>query len=209
MKQRITIQDLEQLSPGQQNRLKELWAPELYDVAAAYICKDVSINAIDHFEFVVGSIGLYGTHIFLTDLKAIDDIEEEEETMADDKESIHSPLYDEGDFDDNNDYNDDEDYEDDEDDEYYDEFDENDLEANYIRPDTFSKEDCLPLLNIGQMIDILQKNNFGKTSFQLHVSTYDLMCEIGNENPSWDTYEEEYKTGELCDVLWESVKELL
>ncbi|WP_242855840.1 hypothetical protein [Ruminiclostridium josui] len=40
-----------------------------------------------------------------------------------------------------------------------------DFSFEFQRPESFHKEDCLPLLDIGQMIDILQRKNFGDCEF--------------------------------------------
>jgi hypothetical protein len=110
-----------------------------------------------------------------------------------------------GDMSDENEEAQDEEY----DEEYQEEeFEEEDLEDNYQLPAVHIKDDCTPLLTIGNMIDILQKNNYGKFDFFLSTSTYDIGCELGKNDSSWGNYSD-WEPAELCDVLWESVKELL
>ena len=105
--------------------------------------------------------------------------------------------------------NDSEDYEDESfEDEPEADFNEEDLECNYERPSIFSKSDCAPLLTIGQMIDILQKNNFGYSDFYLYASTGQTGCELGKDIAGGSGYRD-YEAGELCNVLWESVKAML
>lgn len=89
-----------------------------------------------------------------------------------------------------------------------DDFQDEDLEDNYQRPVTHTKNECTPLLTIGEMIEILQKNNFGKYDFFLTASTYEIGCEIGRDDSSWEN-NRDWEPAELCDVLWESIKDLL
>jgi len=54
------------------------------------------------------------------------------------------------------------------------------------------KQDCLPILSIGQMIEILQKNN------------------ISNDLLSYcNTYIMRIECEDICDALWQAVKEIL
>lgn len=87
-------------------------------------------------------------------------------------------------------------------------FQEEDLEDNYQLPVTHIKSECTPLLTIGSMIEILQKSNYGKFDFFLTASTYEIGCELGRDDSSWGN-NKDWEPAELCDVLWESIKELL
>jgi|GEM_PF-219026 len=233
MKMQITGQDLAQLTADQKRNLSDLWIPQKYDVAVAYICKDIANEEYDEFQFVVGNIELFHTHVYLTDIREICNSSPSGEgngqnvstpTTKEDHEGAE-PIYTQTDsvfgesfiassspeqfhqavenmqapFDEEEGYDEDE---------SYDEFSEEDLESNYERPTTFNKEDCVPLLNIGQMIEILQRNNFGKYDFYLSASTYEVGCELGKNTANWDKFQD-YRQAELCDVLWESVKALL
>jgi hypothetical protein len=216
MKMKVTRDDLAQLSAYQKQRLTELWIPEKYDVAVASICKDIANDEYDEIEFVVGNIAIvHGTHIYLTDLKAVPDntgldTDNVEHDSQSDKrlkhdsaifgqagEDISAPLKDMPDNEENFEHY----FESDDENEHYHEY-------NYERPTTFSKEECVPLLNIGQMIDILHRNNFGKHDFYLIANTYEISCELGKSVARWDSGEEN-TPAELCDVLWESVKAIL
>ena len=87
-------------------------------------------------------------------------------------------------------------------------FSEDEMESNYERPSVFNKQDCVPLLNIGQMIALLERNNFGKYDFFVSVCTLENYCELGRSGASWEGLSD-YQPAELCDVLWESLKALL
>ena len=102
----------------------------------------------------------------------------------------------------------DEDFEEQDEDYQEEDFQEEDLEDNYQRPVTHTKNECTPLLTIGEMIEILQKNNFGKYDFFLSASTYEIGCEIGRDDSSWGN-NRDWEPAELCDVLWESIKDIL
>lgn len=75
-----------------------------------------------------------------------------------------------------------------------------------FRPAFFNKEECSPLFNIGQMIEILSRSNFGEGDFYLTASNGEIGCEIGKNAASWEAYGQGYETKELCDVLWELIK---
>jgi hypothetical protein len=234
MKQRITRKDLDKLADEQKRRLNELWTPSLYDAAVARVLKNVATDEYDEYTFVVGGISIYGTSIYLTDIAAgKTGLQSESESADTEMESgvqqtedpslaiKIDPLFGEnyqslGNRDDlniavegieNAIVNEDEEDSGDEMEEE-ESFEEGDLEDNYQLPAVLIKADCTPLLTIGCMIEILQKNNFGKFDFFLSACTYDIGCELGRGNSSWGNYSG-WEPAELCDVLWESVKELL
>jgi hypothetical protein len=235
MKQRITRRDLENLTNEQKRRLNELWTPSVYDVAVAKVLKSVATDEYDEYEFVVGEISLSGTSIYLTNISAVKTetssqsepsytVMKTEEPRVEDSlltvkvdtffgESISG-------FGNRDDYNrategmvdslgDEYDENTDDEQEQQEEvFQEEDLEDNYQLPTTLIKVDCTPLLTIGNMIEILQNNHYGKFDFFFSVSTNDIGCELGEENSSWGNHPD-WEPAELCDVLWESIKELL
>lgn len=226
MKMRITRKELSELTSDQRRNLTDRWIPQIYDVAVASICKDAEEEEFDEMEFVVGKIEIFhGSHIYLTDLRAVidDNVQHPEEneelniqtdpvfgsrteTQADSSslgravDNLKEP------FDDveQSEGASDEDYDEDVRDGYA----EDEAKWDYERPTMFNKEECVPLLNIGQMIDMLQRNNFGKYDFYLTASTYEIGCELGNNNADWEN-NHDYEPKELCEVLWESVKALL
>jgi len=204
MKLRITRKDLEDLNFEQKQNLCDLWIPNVYDAAVATLCVDAAEEKFDQITFVVGGIKLMKHHdIMLTDLKFMPDeqlkIQEEElysSNIASDRidgieglsaqveETEEEPL---------------EDFS----------FDE-DFTFEFQRPESFSKQDCVPLLDIGQMIDILQKKNFGQGEFFLSAVFGESVFEMGkNDFSGSNDFNEDNENCELCDILWESVKALL
>ena len=68
--------------------------------------------------------------------------------------------------------------------------------------ENYDKEDCLPLLNIGQLIEILKRQKYGEEYFNISLSPE-------SSSISRNSYSADYEEPELCDVLWETVKQLL
>ena len=60
-----------------------------------------------------------------------------------------------------------------------------------------SKKNCLPLLDIGQMIEILGKH---KAKLNINLTPEEAICYMDGK---------EFDGDELCDTLWEAVKTLL
>lgn len=206
MKRNITKEDLATLSDSQKVSLRELWLPEKYDLAVAYICKNAETEEYDEIEFVVGNLLLHHNHITLIDIRRPKDEKDED---VDGESSLKSSVF-------NNDANEsdlDEEEEENEDEieeELDEDFSDEDFEFAYEQPTTFSKEDCLPLLSITQMIEILDRKNFKDVNFYLSTSYDDKACEIGNTNSALEDYGNTHdESAELCDVLWEIIKQLL
>jgi hypothetical protein len=70
-----------------------------------------------------------------------------------------------------------------------------------------NKKDCLPLLSIAQMIEILNKRKKIDADFEIHIATtgytqLGLVCDDYN-NKIW------FEGKELCNVLFEAVKSIL
>jgi len=78
-------------------------------------------------------------------------------------------------------------------------------------PIVFEKTECLPLLSVGQMIEIMQKLNFSRYHFYILAGTGTSGCEVGNFNSILKTsiLRDGYDKRELCDVLWEMIVSLL
>ncbi|MCX7920576.1 MAG: hypothetical protein N3B21_00920 [Clostridia bacterium] len=185
MKLKITKEQLAQLTDSQKQSLVHMWIPEKYDTAVAYVCKSVEEDEYEEIEFVIGDIKLYHqNHMVLFDITAPAN-GPEESTEKEDTSNIDESA--------------EEDIEDSE---------EADFEYELARPVCFSKESCLPILNIGQMIDILQRNNFRAGEFHLVASSNEIGCELGKQGAGWNAYGIEIGNSELCDVLWELVKEI-
>lgn len=202
MKQKITVQDLNSLTPEQKQNLNSLWKPEKFDHTVASICKDIINEVYEDYEFVIGDIKIYnGYKILLYDILSTseEDLEdsESEEASTNSDNDCSSPKGTE-------DYNFDEDGADDDQD--FESSDEMDLD--FCLPISFIKDECLPLLTIGQMIEILGKNSPATGQFYLFADTGENFCEIGNRAHSND-YGFDLESHELCDVLWDLVKSAL
>lgn len=188
MKQHITMENLTELSEYQKDRLNDLWIPRRYDLAAGFLCKNAETNEYDIFEFVVGHVNIgetrSGYYMTLMNLEAIrgwgtNEAEPQEETEAE-KETDEEEAYDEEEF-----------------------------LFEYERPDIYSKGDCMPLLNIGQMLEILNKCEYGKGNFYTNFNKDSNGCGVGRDIEQYVDYGTDYHKEELCDALWEAVKAAL
>lgn len=84
-----------------------------------------------------------------------------------------------------------------------------DLEFEYQTPDDyFSYEYCLPLLSIGQMLEIINAEYCTDSDYTITYSRYEKRYELNEANPNSNPYSN-HEPNELCDVLWEAVKTLL
>lgn len=214
MKLRITQKELDTLTLEQKQNLCDLWIPNLYDVVAATVCIDAAEEKFGQITYVIGGIKLLKHHdILLYDLKFMPDEQfkiQEEEAYSD---NIASDRIDGIE---NISQNDDEVTQENEEQEETAEdleqefsFDE-DFNFEFQRPESYSKQDCVPLLDIGQMIDILERRKFGQGGFYLCATIDDYTLEMGKDDFSSNSVFDENSTNcELCDILWESVKALL
>jgi hypothetical protein len=67
----------------------------------------------------------------------------------------------------------------------------------------FNKNDYSPLLSIGQMIEFLDEQSKLNWEIRLHKPLYDINYPDSPISPDLEDYTE------LCDALWEAVKEVL
>ena len=217
MKQNISVEDLSKLSEGQKERLRSKWTPRKYDLVYAQICKNAEYEEYDYFEFVIGNVEVNDTvehgfkmsyssyWVVLQDICFMDDSETSDETIEEFQEENISPevVLDEVSAE-NTEYSDtakdagsfingDNEMEDD------------GAQAEYSRSGLYCLQDCLPLLSIGNMIELLRNENHIGTKINDSENQYNLSVNYYN------IYEN--GTGandvELCDVLWEAVLELL
>ncbi len=183
MKQCITLEDIKELTEYQRDRLNDLWTPRRYDLAAAFLCKDAENNEYDIFEFVIGHVNIgetrSGYYMTLMNLEALRTWRDQGDA-AETEEEVDMEEYNEEDF-----------------------------IFEYERPDVYSKGDCLPLLNIGQMLEILQKCQYGKNGFYVNLSKAANGFSLGKDIEQYIDYGTDYDGEELCDVLWTAVKEVL
>ncbi len=183
MKQHITIENLMELTEYQKDRLNDLWTPQRYDLAAGFLCKDVENNEYDIFEFVIGHVNIgetrSGYYMTLMNLEALRGWGNQEQTEVDEEE-IDTEEYNEEDF-----------------------------IFEYERPDVYGKGDCMPLLSIGQMLEILNKCGYGNGNFYVNRQKDSNDFGVGKDIEQYIDYGTDYKGEELCDALWEAVKEAL
>ncbi|TYQ15593.1 UNVERIFIED_CONTAM: hypothetical protein Cloal_2064 [Acetivibrio alkalicellulosi] len=188
MKNHIAKEDVSKLNESQKLRLNELWLPQKYDVAVAYICKDAEEEEYDEIEFVIGDIRVLNNRLRVYDLRYLpdtadkccegDDELDEEIEVNDDEELFEDVMEEEFDF-------------------------------SYQRPVDFSKIDCVPLLSIGQMIEILAKNSSKSVDFYMLVDSGEIGFEAGSNNYNLSGFGSDFDSPQLCDVLWECIKKIL
>jgi hypothetical protein len=137
MKRRITVEQLQELTEEQQQRLREWWEPKEYDIAMLQ-------NRVSCIE------GLSQ----LTEGYVIE---------------LAVPVDAEGD------------------------------EYIYAGQFGYRKEDCLPLLDIGQMIELLDNK---QCDINYNQDCTIPVCELLVDGKG-------YRHKELCDALWQAVKQVL
>ncbi len=208
MKLRITQKQLDELNLEQKQNLCDLWIPHLYDAAVATVCVDAAEEKYGQITFVIGGITiLKNTNLHLYDLKFLPNekvriINEDEDDESNDSENIEQN----NETEENQDVSEDEDIEDAFGEEDF--FDE-DFSFEFQRPESYSKQECLPLLDIGQMIDILSRKNFAQCNFSLSVETDEDYIEIGKDSSISQNSYSDNGNSELCDVLWNAVKAMI
>lgn len=210
MNLRITLEQLNELTVDQKQNLCDLWIPNIFDAAVANVCVDAAEEKYAQIIFVVGGIKLLKHHdMMLYDLKYVPDDqfkvinEEASDNIASDRIDGIDDLSElnaaepETPADDVNDSEE----------EFT--FDE-DFNFEFQRPDSYIKQDCLPLLDIGQMLSILEKAKFGQGEFYLSASIDEYNFYMGKDELSGSSmYDQVENNCDLCDVLWQSVKALL
>ena len=73
MKQRLTIEDVEMLTPTQQISLRRIWLPQRYDIAVCRVCVNVEKDEYKWLEFAVGDIVIRKDgELILKDLRLTD-----------------------------------------------------------------------------------------------------------------------------------------
>ncbi|HYE83045.1 MAG TPA: hypothetical protein VEG39_12885 [Clostridia bacterium] len=185
MNQRITIENLLELSEYQRDRLRDLWIPQIYDLASGFLCKDAENNKYDIFEFTIGHVSIRetgrGYHMTLVNLEALRSLRAQEDTaIEEESEEVNME-----------------------------EFTEEDFTFEYERPDIYSKSDCMPLLSIGQMFEILNKCGYGSGNFYVNQRKENNDWGIGRDIEQYIDYGADYNEKELCDTLWTALKEIL
>jgi hypothetical protein len=211
MKQHITAEDLMELTDSQKRSLQGLWAPRKYDQVLANICIDVENEAYRQIEFILGDIRVFGTNLYLWDyrVKIADGNDNENDCVCDSNDSENDNA---GKDVDTNENTHNKELENDNDPDYplqsasISESDEADTLLSNADSAFFyyNKEDCLPLLSIGQMMEMLRKNNYGELYFYATIGIGEEDSGVGR-----DGNERDYQSQELCDALWECLKKML
>ncbi|ODM25531.1 hypothetical protein A7W90_04430 [Clostridium sp. Bc-iso-3] len=199
MKRYITKEDIAQLTDAQKMHLNEMWYPEKYDIAVANICTNAETEEYEQIEFVLGDVKVYNTHFILYDLMFLSNMNNND--IYNQEDSADGDFNPEGA---DSDENYDSEYEIDEDSNEDENFD-----YSFIRPTTFSKEECLPLLSIAQMIEILNKNRSKSYDFYVLADNGEFATEMGSKDFNLSGYGSDFESKELCDVLWDCVKLIL
>jgi hypothetical protein len=179
MKQHITPEDLLKLNSSQILNLRDMWMPEPNTMAMARICKDVINDEYDTVVFVIGEVIVREQSTRLVLRKL---------TLVDDiniDQDMELPC------------------------ELPEENDDEELTFEYSEPDQyFSKEDCLPVLNIGQMIEMLSRVKYGQDGFSIFLPpARKIVGDSGSKVVN--STEMEFEEEELCDALWNALVEFL
>ena len=76
---------------------------------------------------------------------------------------------------------------------------------------SFNCNDCLPLLDIGQMIEILKFVNLNKYHFYMIAGDGTYGCELGNFNSAMKgtILHDGYDEAEFIDLMWGIIKSIL
>ena len=80
-------------------------------------------------------------------------------------------------------------------------------EDEFDEPSAFNQYECLPLLSIGEMMELMERRNFSGFHFYLLAGTGEHGCEVGNFKSELKTkiLSGDYEKAELCDVLWQMI----
>lgn len=185
MKQHIAPEDLFALSESQKLNLRDMWMPEVNTIACASICRDVINEEFETIVFMIGQIIINegSRNLILRKMSLPEDIAFEDELSEQDIEENRTESSDEND--------------------------DNEFELEYAEPDQyFSREDCLPLLSIGCMIEILNGLKYGQDGFTITIPP--LRKLLGDKGYAvTNKVELQYEEEELCDALWSALKEFL
>lgn len=188
MKEHLTPQDLACLTNAQKELLRSLWKPAKNELAVASICTNAETDEYTDIEFVIGQVLIIDTgrypRIVLQRLRLQDNPAQEEADIPPEDETDDDDLA--------GDYSGEEDFE---------------FDTLYIEPENFyNLEDCLPLLSIGQMIDLIRKSKFGQRGYKLIIPPEESKLFENRVFRLEDSDEEGYENQELCDLLWDIFK---
>lgn len=198
MKLNITLEDLEELSEGQRRSLRSLWFPQRYDLAAAFVCTNVETEETDKIQFIIGDVmveeinggkrvevkknsRIYGDfNVTLRSLRLVN--EEIGENPEENPEENTG-----GKEEDSKNY---------------------DFDYEYIRQeDYFKLEYCLPLLNVGQMISMLQELGYLSEDYNIKFNKDTNMYLLVRLDSEY--LDGAVESEELCNLLWNKIKDYL
>jgi hypothetical protein len=212
VKQFITPEDLSELSESQKMNLRDMWMPAVNTIACASICKDVINEEYEDIVFVIGEIIVQegSRNLILRRLRLVDDAIIEDELIEDgsgDQDIEDEILGSSNDITEISDENGD--ISSDSDSDVEDSYDDDEFEFEFLEPEQyFSREDCLPLLSIGEIIEILGGLKFGQDGFTVSIPSSKRL--IGEQGYTvTNSVELEHEEDELCDALWSVLKEFL
>lgn len=170
MKTRLSIDDVLELDESQRRSLRLLWTPRPCDIAVALVCRDVENDVYEPVVFAVGEISITPHGMILGNLASEALFAITPPDFHEDEDSAAPSDQDDA------------------------------IETQLpFAGGSFSKEECLPLLDIGQMLRILVQHH-SSYRIRLDIAPERLMCTVDGE---------ECGPEELCDALWEAVRMLL
>jgi len=183
MKQHISEKDLLELTEQQKDKLRYIWMPKERDLAVAHICKNAETNEFESIVFTIGKV-------------ECEEIEAQGNRSMTKRFSMvlrSLRLID---------------------DDFYEELEKDDivedLELDYqSQEDCFCIEETLPLLNIGQMIEILTKHYFLSNSFLIRYNNVEKKYQLSRKISTYNDEIYDHESEELCDALWKAVKTIL
>jgi hypothetical protein len=182
MKTRVSVKDVLALDESQRRSLRLLWTPQPCDVAVALICRDVENDVYEPVVFAVGEISVtrHGTTILgnlaydaMAAISLPDGFDEYDDDLDSEHDGGASGTEDADGFE--------------------------EQQRTPFAGGSFPKDECLPLLDIGQMISILVGRHY----------SYRIRLEIAPERIACSIDGQESGPEELCDALWEAVCALL
>lgn len=188
MKKIVGIDELNELTESQKDALRMLWKPEKYNIVVVPVCFDVENEIYDYEVYIIKDIMV----------NSIND--DKKHTVS--KSPVHSYDYYEMFFkviplrQSENRYVVEDDYLEEmtrDIDEVEDEVEENIILIN--------REDCIPLLDISMMLEILYQENC-KFGMRLELIPNDKLCSIEVDGKC-------FESSCLCDLLWEVIKKVL
>ncbi len=185
MKQHVTVDDLNKLTTDQTDKLRFLWIPKKYDLVSTRICVDAENDTYENIEFVVGNVEVFENTVELQDICSMNFADEpapDTDTDIDEEESDS-----------------------DEDDAILDSELAYDLEN--ARPSIYNLGECLPLLSIGNMLEILINSRYDLNNIEVDITEDEYI--FNSIAKKYNDYDEDIKSEELCDVLWHEVCEIL